>query len=147
MGQLCTAVALSSSGEVFAAADTAGFVHRWTLGAASDVTINQCSELIPFASPVTYTDPYIDIDDEDVPLSVIGMNWTDDKLLSSVWPPKYAHVVGQPAPQPDQSLIDHMKTIDFVGYAPNIFYGKRYRNQVEDVDLSKQMSAKGAPEM
>lgn len=34
-----------------------------------------------------------------------------------------------PAPIPSE-IIDQVKTIDFVGYAPNLFLGKRLRNQI-----------------
>jgi PAB-dependent poly(A)-specific ribonuclease subunit 2 len=53
-----------------------------------------------------------------------------DPLLSAIWPAKYVIPVGIAPVTVDPEIIAQVKMIDFVGYAPNLFYGKRHRNQV-----------------
>lgn len=60
------------------------------------------------------------------PLSSVGMPYYSEQLLSA-WPAKTRFDVGQPTPQIDPEVIRNMKTIDFVGYAPNP--GNARRNQ------------------
>jgi PAB-dependent poly(A)-specific ribonuclease subunit 2 len=72
------------------------------------------------------------------PLSVIGMPIYDESLLSSRWPVKMTFFVGLPPSVIPDEIIDQVKMVDFVGYAPNLFYGKRLRNQVvHDVIATK----------
>jgi PAB-dependent poly(A)-specific ribonuclease subunit 2 len=61
------------------------------------------------------------------PLSLIGMPYYDDMLLSS-WPANMIFEVGRPAEPIDPEVLERMRMVDFIGYAPNP--GTRLRNQV-----------------
>jgi PAB-dependent poly(A)-specific ribonuclease subunit 2 len=55
------------------------------------------------------------------------MPYYDESLLS-VWPSHMVFEVGRPAESLDLEVLNTMKMVDFVGYAPNP--GTRLRNQV-----------------
>ncbi|KAJ3158992.1 poly(A)-specific ribonuclease [Geranomyces michiganensis] len=74
------------------------------------------------------------------PLSLIGMPHYTTRLLSAAWPEKLTFEVGRPAPKIPPEIMDKVKMIDFVGYAPNPRGYKR--NQI--LSLSKnQRTARG----
>lgn len=61
-----------------------------------------------------------------------------EPLLSN-WPSNLSFEVGHPPPQIEEEVLRNMKTIDFVGYAPNP--GTRRRNQVVRGNANKAMNA------
>lgn len=117
-----TAMDISSSAQSLVFADAASFVYQYADREEFDVN--------PYSIPLTQPDivqpPTTTIKD-DTPLSSIGMPYYTDQLLS-VWPNNKVFEVGtQPTPI-DEEIIKNMKTIDFVGYAPNP--GNIHRNQI-----------------
>lgn len=142
LGQMCVGLSVSSSGDLVAVSDTAGCIRVLESGrfANSDLTpvVNKSSLPVELATPITPADR-VTVSDTD-PLNKIGMPYYDELLLSSVWPAKYTVTVGV-APVPvDPGIIENMKMIDFVGYAPNLLHGKRHRNQVQFASSSGGLS-------
>jgi PAB-dependent poly(A)-specific ribonuclease subunit 2 len=73
---------------------------------------------------------------------MIGMPYYDEPLLSSLWPSnKTVCMMGHPPTTIDPEILAHVKTIDFVGYAPNLLHGKRRRYQAAS-DKSRQRGGK-----
>ncbi|KAI9469074.1 MAG: ubiquitin carboxyl-terminal hydrolase-domain-containing protein [Benjaminiella poitrasii] len=117
-----TAMDISSSAQTLAFADGAGFVYQY--GDREDYAVN------PYSLPLTTPDivqPPTTIVNEDSPLSSVGMPYYTDQLLS-VWPSNKVYEVGTKPPAIDEEILKNMKTIDFVGYAPNP--GNIHRNQI-----------------
>ncbi|KAH7032044.1 ubiquitin carboxyl-terminal hydrolase-domain-containing protein [Linnemannia elongata] len=112
---------ISYSGEMVALGDATNVVHMW--GDKQEPQMNHFSN--PIDAPTMPVPPTVAVGDND-PLSSIGMPYYTEQLLSA-WPAKTIFPVGR-KPQPIPSVIlDNMKMIDFVGYAPNP--GLRLRNQ------------------
>ncbi|KAG2231202.1 hypothetical protein INT48_005923 [Thamnidium elegans] len=117
-----TAMDISSSAQTLVFADGASFVYQYA--DREDFDVN------PYSLPITQPDivqPHTTIIKDDSPLSSVGMPYYTEQLLS-VWPNNKIFEVGtQPTPI-DEEIIKNMKTIDFVGYAPNP--GNIHRNQI-----------------
>ncbi|KAF9166067.1 poly(A)-specific ribonuclease [Mortierella sp. AD010] len=112
---------ISYSGETVALGDASNVVHIW--GDKQEPHMNHFSS--PIDAPSMPMPPSVTVGDGD-PLSSVGMPYYQEQLLSA-WPAKTIYPVGR-KPQPiPQSILDNMKMIDFVGYAPNP--GLRLRNQ------------------
>ncbi|ORZ06801.1 ubiquitin carboxyl-terminal hydrolase-domain-containing protein, partial [Lobosporangium transversale] len=120
---------ISYSGELVALGDASNVVHIW--GDKQEPKMNHFSS--PIDAPTMPMPPTIAVGDSD-PLSSIGMPYYQEQLLSA-WPPKTIYPVGR-KPQPiPSSILDNMKMIDFVGYAPNP--GLRLRNQAPSLPKVK----------
>ncbi|KAI8642360.1 ubiquitin carboxyl-terminal hydrolase-domain-containing protein, partial [Parasitella parasitica] len=117
-----TAMDISSSAQTLVFADGASFVYQYA--DREDFDVN------PYSLPLTTPDivqPPTTTMNEDSSLSTVGMPYYTEPLLS-VWPNNKVYEVGaQPAPI-DEEILKNMKTIDFVGYAPNP--GNIHRNQI-----------------
>lgn len=112
---------ISYSGEMIAFGDASNVVHVW--GDKPEPQMNHFSN--PIDAPTITMPPTVTVSDSD-PLSSIGMPYYQEQLLSA-WPAKTIFPVGR-KPQPiPAAIMDNMKMIDFVGYAPNP--GLRLRNQ------------------
>ncbi|KAG0202360.1 poly(A)-specific ribonuclease [Mortierella sp. GBA30] len=112
---------ISYSGEMVALGDATNVVHMW--GDKQEPQMNHFSN--PIDAPTMPLPPSVTVGDND-PLSSIGMPYYQEQLLSA-WPAKTIFPVGR-KPQPiPPAILDNMKMIDFVGYAPNP--GLRLRNQ------------------
>ncbi|KAJ3140255.1 poly(A)-specific ribonuclease [Geranomyces variabilis] len=130
------AVDFSSSGEALVLADSQGVVSIWS--EKDDSSVNFASRPSEFADAPAPR-PDIIIDDES-PLSLIGMPHYTTRLLSAAWPEKLTFEVGRPAPKIPPEIMDKVKMIDFVGYAPNPRGYKR--NQILSLS-KKQRTAHG----
>ncbi|RCH79702.1 poly(A)-specific ribonuclease, partial [Rhizopus stolonifer] len=116
-----TAMDISSSAQTLVFADGASFVYQYA--DREDFDVNPYS--LPLTTPDIVQTPTTTMK-EDSPLSSVGMPYYTDPLLS-LWPNNKIYEVGaQPTPI-DEEIIRNMKTIDFVGYAPNP--GNIHRNQ------------------
>ncbi|CAO3669082.1 unnamed protein product [Umbelopsis vinacea] len=118
-----TAIDVSSSGETVAIGDASSFVFQYA--DRRDYSINAYSDALETPDP-PHPRPNITMDDTS-PLSLVGLPHYTEPLLSS-WPSSMTFEVGLPPPQIEEEVLRNMKTIDFVGYAPNP--GTRRRNQV-----------------
>ncbi|KAL1923050.1 uncharacterized protein VTP21DRAFT_9426 [Calcarisporiella thermophila] len=118
-----TAMDISSSGELLTFGDAGSFVHLWKV--SDDAKPNNFSSPLELPEPVPPR-PNTHVG-EDSPFSLIGLPYYRDPLLST-FPPNITFEVGKAAPEIDSQVLAHMKTIDFVGYAPNP--GTHRRNQV-----------------
>lgn len=118
-----TAMDISSSAQSLVFGDGASFIYQYA--DRKDFGVNPYSLPLSTADIVTpVTTPQIK---DDTPLSTVGMPYYTDQLLS-VWPNNKIFEVGaQPLPI-DEEIMKNIKTIDFVGYAPNP--GNMHRNQV-----------------
>ena len=117
MQAYCTSFDVSSSGELLLFGDSSGVVHMWS-EMDKDAEVNLYSRPLEGASSHIYSPPPpLDIDD-DFPLNMVGMPYYDEPLLSN-FPPSLLHRIGRPCPFIPPSVLKSVKTIDFVGYAPN----------------------------
>ncbi|KAI8067921.1 ubiquitin carboxyl-terminal hydrolase-domain-containing protein [Gongronella butleri] len=117
-----TAMDISSSGQTLAIGDGNSFVYQYA--DRENYTMNPYS--VPVVTPDPSPAPNVTIT-ENSPLSAVGMPYYTDRLLSA-WTHPSVYDVGYPAPVIDDDMLKSMKTIDFVGYAPNP--GNMLRNQV-----------------
>ncbi|KAI8910963.1 ubiquitin carboxyl-terminal hydrolase-domain-containing protein [Gorgonomyces haynaldii] len=119
-----TTMDISSTSEMLLVGDSYGTFQLWA--AHDNAQINQ------FNKPSEYRDlaptRHVEIDD-DTPLSKIGMPYYTEQLCS-VWPPHLKFIVGRPAPPIPQQVLEHVKMVDFVGYAPMPKNMKRNQNLV-----------------
>ncbi|KAL7325020.1 poly(A)-specific ribonuclease [Mucor circinelloides] len=116
-----TAMDISSSAQTLVFADGASFVYQYA--DREDFDVN------PYSLPLTTPDivqPLTATVKEDSPLSTVGMPYYTDPLLS-VWPSNKVYEVGAQPASIDEDILKNIKTIDFVGYAPNP--GNIHRNQ------------------
>ncbi|KAI8384404.1 ubiquitin carboxyl-terminal hydrolase-domain-containing protein [Radiomyces spectabilis] len=117
-----TAMDISSSAHTLAFGDGASFVYQYADDAEFD-----CN---PYSLPLETSDiaPPVNVKmGEDSPLSSVGMPYYTEPLLS-IWSPMATYEVGHPPAQIDEEVLRNMKTLDFVGYAPNP--GNMLRNQI-----------------
>ncbi|GAB5593792.1 poly(A)-specific ribonuclease [Umbelopsis nana] len=129
-----TSIDVSSSGETVAIGDASSFIFQYA--DRQDYSINAYSD--PLDAPdQPHPRPNIIMDDSS-PLSLVGMPHYTEPLLSS-WPANMTFEVGLPPPQIEEEVLRNMKTIDFVGYAPNP--GTRRRNQVVRRNNHKNVNA------
>lgn len=112
---------ISYSGEMIAFGDASNVVHVW--GDKPEPQMNHFSS--PIDAPTISMPPIVTVGDND-PLSSIGMPYYQEQLLSA-WPAKTIFPVGRKTQPIPAVIMDNMKMIDFVGYAPNP--GLRLRNQ------------------
>ncbi|CAO3607066.1 unnamed protein product [Cunninghamella echinulata] len=117
-----TAMDISSSGQSLVFSDGNSFVYQYS--DRENYMINPYS--LPVVTPNSSPAPNVMVNN-DTPLSAVGMPYYSDPLLSS-WTGNTVYDVGYPTPQIDEEILKSMKTIDFVGYAPNP--GNIHRNQV-----------------
>ncbi|GFY35268.1 PAN2-PAN3 deadenylation complex catalytic subunit PAN2 [Trichonephila clavipes] len=126
----------STSCQAFVFGDAAGYMHLY--GANNEVQFNQFSRATEFADSVDPVQP-IDINDEITPLSIIPLPHCDDKLLSDL-PLEFCKVEHRPTPPIDSLILNTMKMVGPIGYAPNP--GNRQRNQVPyQLNDSKQLDS------
>ncbi|KAI7904509.1 ubiquitin carboxyl-terminal hydrolase-domain-containing protein [Cokeromyces recurvatus] len=117
-----TAMDISSSAQTLVFADGASFVYQYA--DREDYAVNPYS--LPLSTP-DIVQTQTTVMNEDSPLSSVGMPYYTDQLLS-VWPSNSIYEVGAKPPAIDEEILKNMKTIDFVGYAPNP--GNIHRNQI-----------------
>ncbi|KAI8997062.1 ubiquitin carboxyl-terminal hydrolase-domain-containing protein [Pilobolus umbonatus] len=117
-----TAMDISSSVQTLAFADGASFIYQYA--DREDYAVNPYSA--PLITPDVVQPLNVNMKD-DSPLSTVGMPYYTEPLLS-VWPNNKIYEVGTHTPAIDEEILKNMKTIDFVGYAPNP--GNIHRNQV-----------------
>lgn len=115
---------LSSSCQAFAFGDAAGNLHLY--GASNEVQFNQFNRPTEFADSGEPMQP-IDINDEVTPLSSMPLPHSEGKLLSD-WPSELTQVVYRPTPPIESTILNSMRMVGNIGYAPNS--GNRRRNQV-----------------
>ncbi|KAI8092976.1 ubiquitin carboxyl-terminal hydrolase-domain-containing protein [Halteromyces radiatus] len=117
-----TSMDISSSGQTLVFGDGNSFVHQYA--DRENYMTNPYS--LPVTTPDTTPPPNV-IVNNDTPLSAIGMPYYSEPLLSA-WTSGAVYDVGYPTPPIDDEILKGIKTIDFVGYAPNP--GNIHRNQV-----------------
>ncbi|ORZ18884.1 ubiquitin carboxyl-terminal hydrolase-domain-containing protein [Absidia repens] len=117
-----TAMDISSSGQTLVFGDGNSFVHQYA--DRDNYVMNPYS--LPVTTPDSTPSPNVMMNNE-TPLSSIGMPYYTEPLLSA-WTSGAVYDVGHPTPQIDDDILKSIKTIDFVGYAPNP--GTTHRNQV-----------------
>uniref|UniRef100_A0A3Q2ZWW0 PAN2-PAN3 deadenylation complex catalytic subunit PAN2 n=1 Tax=Kryptolebias marmoratus TaxID=37003 RepID=A0A3Q2ZWW0_KRYMA len=136
VGQLLMSFDVSSSKQALAFGDSGGCVHLWS--DVPEVSFNDYSRETEFALPcLVDTLPQLDWNHDLLPLSLIPMPLTSTEQLLSDWPTALATPSPRRAPPVDQEILRTMKTVGFIGYAPNP--RTRPRNQVpykiKDVEL------------
>ncbi|KAL7750989.1 poly(A)-specific ribonuclease [Sorochytrium milnesiophthora] len=119
-----TAVDIASSSSMLAFTTSVGEVHVWS-GDNTEPRVNEESD--PIEVPSMHVPPDVTIT-ETTPLSVIGMPYYNERLMSGNWPPTMFFDVGQPAPDIDPAILATVKMNEFVGYAPKPSHIRR--NQV-----------------
>ncbi|XP_062871382.1 PAN2-PAN3 deadenylation complex catalytic subunit PAN2 [Trichomycterus rosablanca] len=127
VGQLLMSFDVSSSKQALAFGDSGGCVHLWS--SAPDVTFNDYSRETELALPCHVDSlPQLDWNHELLPLSLVPMHLTSTEPLLSDWPSNLIIPSPRHAPSVDIEILRTMKTVGFIGYAPNP--RTRPRNQV-----------------
>ncbi|KAB5546095.1 hypothetical protein PHYPO_G00068200 [Pangasianodon hypophthalmus] len=127
VGQLLMSFEVSSSKQALAFGDSGGCVHLWS--SAPDVSFNDYSRETELALPCLVDSlPQLDWNHELVPLSLVPMPLTSTEPLLSDWPSNLVTPSPRRAPPVDPEILRTMKTVGFIGYAPNP--RTRPRNQV-----------------
>ncbi|KAI8048805.1 ubiquitin carboxyl-terminal hydrolase-domain-containing protein [Syncephalis plumigaleata] len=112
-----TAFDVAPSGNMACFGDAESVVTLW--GRGKDPQVNAAGQMPEMADSIAAPLPNS--------LSLVGMPYYDESLLS-VWPSHMVFEVGRPVESLDLEVLNTMKMVDFVGYAPNP--GTRLRNQV-----------------
>ncbi|XP_053499845.1 PAN2-PAN3 deadenylation complex catalytic subunit PAN2 isoform X2 [Ictalurus furcatus] len=127
VGQLLMSFDVSSSKQALAFGDSGGCVHLWS--SAPDVSFNDYSRETELALPCLVDSlPQLDWNHELVPISLVPMPLTSTEPLLSDWPSNLITPSPRHAPAVDPEILRTMKTVGFIGYAPNP--RTRPRNQV-----------------
>nr|XP_039268945.1 PAN2-PAN3 deadenylation complex catalytic subunit PAN2-like [Styela clava] len=138
-----TSFAMSNSMQTLAFGDSGGHLQLWS--SSANPTFHQYQKMPEFAPIPEPLEHRIAIDDYSIPLSVIPMPRCREKLLSD-WPLKYCNPVSRRPPPIDPNIIQTMKIVHGIGYAPNP--GNRRRNQVpyklKDIAKQDKMGKKAA---
>ncbi|ORX52131.1 hypothetical protein BCR36DRAFT_582638 [Piromyces finnis] len=109
----CSAFDVSPTGEVIAFGDASGIIHQWSDKEKAMITFDpHQTEIVSPINP-----PQVIIDDNS-PLSLIGMPYYNDRLLSA-WPSNMTFSIGRPPPKIPEDILASMKKIDFMGYSKN----------------------------
>ncbi|EIE87541.1 hypothetical protein RO3G_12252 [Rhizopus delemar RA 99-880] len=130
-----TAIDISSSAQTIAIGDGNSMVFQYA--DREDFDVNPYS--LPLVPP-DIAQPQPTSFTEDASLSAVGMPYYTDQLLS-VWPNTTVYEVGHRPALLDEDILKNIKTIDFVGYAPNP--GNLHRNQVPR--KKKMMTKRSVP--
>ncbi|XP_048856197.1 PAN2-PAN3 deadenylation complex catalytic subunit PAN2 isoform X1 [Brienomyrus brachyistius] len=127
VGHLLMSFDVSSSKQALAFGDSGSGIHLWS--DAPEVTFNSYSRDTDFALPCLVDSlPHLDWNQDLLPLSLIPMPLTSTEPLLSDWPAALATPSPRRAPAVDPEILRTMKTVGFIGYAPNP--RTRLRNQV-----------------
>ncbi|KAK2825541.1 hypothetical protein Q7C36_019468 [Tachysurus vachellii] len=127
VGQLLMSFEVSSSKQALAFGDSGGCVHLWS--SAPDVSFNDYSRETELALPcIVDSLPHLDWNHELVPLSLVPLPLTSTEPLLSDWLSNLVTPSPRRAPPVDPEILRTMKTVGFIGYAPNP--RTRPRNQV-----------------
>ncbi|KAF5895017.1 PAN2-PAN3 deadenylation complex catalytic subunit PAN2-like isoform X1, partial [Clarias magur] len=132
VGQLLMSFDVSSSKQALAFGDSGGCAHLWS--SAPDVSFNDYSRETELALPCHVDSlPQLDWNHELVPLSLVPLSLvpvplTGTEPLLSDWPSNLIAPSPRRAPPVDPEILRTMKTVGFIGYAPNP--RTRPRNQV-----------------
>ena len=116
-----TAMAMAPTGEGLAFSDADGIVHLW-----NTAEYGEEARYPRFVEPIELPDPpepprQVNWS-SDTPLSMVGMPYYDQPLLSIIPWANYSSIyspIGQPPKKPDPAMLATLKTVDFVGYAVN----------------------------
>ncbi|XP_071446379.1 PAN2-PAN3 deadenylation complex catalytic subunit PAN2 [Hetaerina americana] len=125
-GAMCLTFDVSSSCQCLAFGDGGGSVHLFNSGGAH-ASFNSFSQETEFADPVESIPP-ISILDENMPLSTVPFPLCSTGALLSDWPERFCKPTFRRTPVIDPQILQTMKMVGTVGYAPNP--GNRKRNQV-----------------
>ncbi|XP_026055668.1 PAN2-PAN3 deadenylation complex catalytic subunit PAN2 isoform X1 [Carassius auratus] len=127
VGQLLMSFEVSSSKQALSFGDSGGCVHLWS--SAPEVSFNSYSRETELALPCLVDSlPQLDWNHELMPLSLLPMSLTSTEPLLSDWPTSFIMPSPRRAPPVDPEILRTMKTVGFIGYAPNP--RTRPRNQV-----------------
>ncbi|XP_015199779.1 PAN2-PAN3 deadenylation complex catalytic subunit PAN2 [Lepisosteus oculatus] len=127
VGQLLMSFDVSSSKQALAFGDSGGCLHLWS--DAPEVTFNGYSRETDFVLPCMVDSlHHLDWGHDLLPLSLIPMPLTSAEPLLSDWPTTLAAPSPRRAPPVDPEILRTMKTVGFIGYAPNP--RTKLRNQV-----------------
>ncbi|XP_063065324.1 PAN2-PAN3 deadenylation complex catalytic subunit PAN2 [Engraulis encrasicolus] len=118
VGQLLMSFDVSSSKQALSFGDSGGCLHLWS--SAPEVSYNGYSRETEFALPCLVDSlPQLDWGHELMPLSLIPTPLTTTESLVSDWPSALASPSPRRAPPVDPEILRTMKTVGFIGYAPN----------------------------
>ncbi|XP_051947344.1 PAN2-PAN3 deadenylation complex catalytic subunit PAN2 isoform X1 [Xyrauchen texanus] len=136
VGQLLMSFDVSSSKQALSFGDSGGCVHLWS--SAPEVSFNSYSRDTELVLPCLVDSlPQLDWNNELMPLSLLPMPLTSTEPLLSDWPTSLIMPSPRRAPPVDPEILRTMKTVGFIGYAPNP--RTRPRNQVpykiKDIEL------------
>uniref|UniRef100_A0A673XRI1 PAN2-PAN3 deadenylation complex catalytic subunit PAN2 n=1 Tax=Salmo trutta TaxID=8032 RepID=A0A673XRI1_SALTR len=147
VGQLLMSFDVSSSKQALAFGDPGGGVHLWS--DAPEVSYNVYSRESEFAMPCLVDSlPQLDWSRDLLPLSLIPMPFTSSEPLLSDWVTTQATPSPRRAPPVDPEILRTMKTVGFIGYAPNPRTPPRNQvpYKIKEVELDFDNYNQGVPE-
>lgn len=121
-----TSFDISSSGDALVYTDAENNIHLWAVSHNVEPKFSNLPSQTIFADFVS--EP-TSVDMVDDPLHVVGMPYYREELFSS-WPATMIFEVGRPGPKIDADILQNMKIIEGIGYAP--FHKRRRRNIAEE---------------
>jgi PAB-dependent poly(A)-specific ribonuclease subunit 2 len=133
--QYITQFDLSPSGDAFVLVDNENHLHLWSQRGEEPrfTDFSVATEFPDFQVPVQQL-PI----DTPLPLHTIGMPYYHDELFSS-WPATMVFRVGRPPAKVDPDILQNLKIVDGIGYAP--FHKRRKRNLAPEDMTSKALAA------
>lgn len=117
-------IGVSSSAEALLINDAECLIHLW--GSPSKIYFNEMPRETKLADIPSRPPFPIDLNDTRVPLSVIGIPYYKDKLLSA-WPSHLVFDVGKPNRPIDAAILQNLRPAGVGQYAANPQKTKRYQ--------------------
>ncbi|CAL8113910.1 unnamed protein product [Orchesella dallaii] len=124
-GSMCLAYDVSSSCHHMAFGDSAGYLHLFSSNPAA--MFNSYSRETEFADPLPSLPP-MNVTDEMACYASVALPLMHTPLLSE-WPSEVLQPVYRKAPEVDRQILQSMKMVGTIGYAPNP--GTYRRNQMQ----------------
>lgn len=124
-----TAFDISSSGDALVYCDAENNIHLWSVSLDLEPRFSNLPNQTVFAD---FQEEAESCDMVNDPFHKIGMPYYREELFSS-WPATMVFEVGKPSAKIDSDILQNMKIIDGVGYAP--FHKRRRRNLAEESAL------------
>lgn len=121
-----TSFDLSTSGDALVYTDAENNIHLWAVSHNLEPRFSNVPSQTLFPD---YQGEAPEFDMLEDPLNVVGMPYYREELFSS-WPASLVFEVGKLPPKIDVDILQNMKIVDEVGYAP--FHRRRRRNLAEE---------------
>ncbi|KAI8829400.1 ubiquitin carboxyl-terminal hydrolase-domain-containing protein [Chytriomyces cf. hyalinus JEL632] len=132
-----TSMEYSTTGDYLAVASSSGTVSLYSTKSAEIARVNtyERESTVPDLTP-----KLIPVRDQD-PLSLVGMPYYNEQLLSASWPTSLTHDASRPLTRIPKEVLAQAKMSDFVGYAQNPGLSFRRNQTVQSIWAQSQARA------